>query len=227
MKVRTLALAASAASAIAAAPTALAGTVDIGGGWSAAWDDSLDGFVDIAVNDVRADLDAVFIEKFAIFTQGSVNGQFPTIAVTFTQTSADAVGNIVIDDEIITNSTGEDWGGFRMQLIGGGNPTFDTAMTAASGGGGPIGFSINPFTTASYSDNDQRVDFGGGTVVDGAQWLPGSGAEDGQLWINVDTGDGINTPFTIFTLKETPVVPGPAAIAGLGIGLLFSRRRRK
>ncbi len=40
-----------------------------------------------------------------------------TIPITFTQIASDAVGQIVINDEVITNSTGSDWTGFQFQLL--------------------------------------------------------------------------------------------------------------
>src|SRR5262249_22699186 len=73
-------------------------------GWQASWDASLDGLVDIHVNLVNAD--TIFIEKSAQFTQGPVNGIFPTIPIVFQQVGASNITHIVIDDEIITNQTG-------------------------------------------------------------------------------------------------------------------------
>ncbi|MHC4709213.1 MAG: hypothetical protein ACYTA3_01975 [Planctomycetota bacterium] len=190
-----------------AAP-AHAGFVDLDGGWQASWDDSLDGLVDIFSVGVFGD--AVFIEKAAEFTVGSMNGVFAPIDIIFTQTSPDAVGSIVIDDEIISNSTGEDWLDFHLELIGDA-ATFDDVATANSGGPGPIGFSINPFTGAVFSDDLKRLDVSGGVVPDGHSWFPG--VAGGQLWIDVITGDGVT-----FTLRETPTIPTPSSLALLAIG---------
>ncbi|MHC4141430.1 MAG: hypothetical protein ACYSUF_05950 [Planctomycetota bacterium] len=192
---------------VVAAP-AHAGFVDLDGGWQASWDDSLDGLVDIFSVGVFGD--AVFIEKAAEFTVGSMNGVFAPIDIIFTQTSPDAVGSIVIDDEIISNSTGEDWLDFHLELIGDA-ATFDDVATANSGGPGPIGFSINPFTGAVFSDDLKRLDVSGGVVPDGHSWFPG--VAGGQLWIDVITGDGVT-----FTLRETPTIPTPSSLALLAIG---------
>jgi hypothetical protein len=192
---------------VVAAP-AHAGFVDLDGGWQASWDDSLDGLVDIFSVGVFGD--AVFIEKAAEFTVGSMNGVFAPIDIIFTQTSPDAVGSIVIDDEIISNSTGEDWLDFHLELIGDA-ATFDDVATANSGGPGPIGFSINPFTGAVFSDDFKRLDVSGGVVPDGYSWFPG--VAGGQLWIDVITGDGVT-----FTLRETPTIPTPSSLALLAIG---------
>jgi hypothetical protein len=206
--------------AIGAALPASAGLIDIGGGWEASWSDDLDSYVDIVSNGVVGD--AVFIEKAAEFTQGSVGGIFPGISVIFRQTAPDAVGNIVIDDEIITNSTGEDWTGFRMDLVDGVDALFDPVATAASGGAGPIGFTISPFTTADFSADLMTLTIGGGVVPDGDIWLPGDQGTNGQLWINVNTLPGD----TQFILKETPV-PGPGALVVLAVGGAMIRRRRR
>jgi hypothetical protein len=207
---------------VAAAPVH-AGLVDLDGGWQASWDDSLDGLVDIFSHGVFGD--AVFIEKSAEFTDGPTSGVFPPIDIVFTQTSPDAVGSIVIDDEIIANSTGEDWLDFHLELVGDA-ATFDDVVTAASGGPGPIGFSVAPFTDAVFSGDLKRLDLSGGVVQDGRIWFPG--VAGGQLWIDVVTGDGTSTPLATFTLRETPTIPTPGTLALLAVaGLLGAPRRRR
>ncbi|HWB19789.1 MAG TPA: hypothetical protein VG711_05775, partial [Phycisphaerales bacterium] len=149
-------------------------------GWQAEWDDSLNSTVDIVLDGVTSN--AVFIEKSVQFTHGPVNGIFPAVAITFRQLNAFAVSNIVIDDEILTNSTGVDWTDFHMQLVDHGDAQFDPVATAASGGGGPIGWSINPFTTAVFSNDLTTLDIAGGVVTNGSIWRPGRTPTDGQLW---------------------------------------------
>ncbi|MHC4236048.1 MAG: hypothetical protein ACYSUQ_13105 [Planctomycetota bacterium] len=183
-----------------------AGVINLGGGWQAEWDASLDPFVSISSAGVVGD--AVFIQKSAEFTQGPEGGQFPSIPIVFRQIAYHAVSNIVIDDEIITNSTGVDWTDFHMQLLDGPDAMFDPALTAASGGPPPIGFSIAPFSEAEFSVDNTSLDIWGGVVPDGNIWFPGNGAEDGQLWINVEAHE--QEPFTVFTFKETPTPAGPS-----------------
>lgn len=206
-----------------AATTAVAGVKDLGGGWQAEWAPSLDPFVDVTSYGVVGD--AIIIQKSAQFTQGPVNGIFPAIPILFRQIDASAVSNIVIDDEIIYNSTGVDWTDFHMQLLDGPDAAFDPVATANSGGAGPIGFTIEPFTQAAFSPDNKALDIWGGVVPDQSAWFPGDGATDGQLWINVVPGDGVDDPFTVFTLKETPT-PEPASLMLLAIGGLALLRRR-
>jgi len=217
-------------SAVAAAwfvAPASAATVNFGGNWQASWDASLDGLVNLTNISITGN--TISLVKNANFTQGpSGSGLFPTIPITFTQTGASTVDHIVILDEVINNNTGVSWNGFRMDILSGiGVASFDVAATAASGGPLPIGFAIAPFTTASFSSANQRLDIGGGTVANGGVWLPGSGANGGALSMSVlSTSVG---PFSSFSLKETPV-PTPGALALLTLAAFTvghrSRRRR-
>jgi hypothetical protein len=197
-------------------------------GWQASWDSSLNPFVDVAVDAVTEN--AVFIQKTAEFIQGKVPAGFPTIPITFTQIKADAVKQIVINDEVITNSTGSDWTGFQFQLLDGNDVAFNPDMTNASAGGN--GFSSSPFDNQIFGPDNQAylvdglgLSSGGGNAViaDGTQWFPGDGAHDGELYIDVVTGDGsLEDPFTVFTLKETPsFVPEPSTICLLVMGGLI------
>ncbi len=201
---------------LAAVGTAQAGVVNIGGGWQASWDSSFDGLVQIVSDGVAGD--AVFIEKSIEYT-----GAFNAVPIVFTQIDPNAVSNIVINDEIITNNSGVDWSAFRMQLIDGGDVAFDPVATAGSGGAGPIGFSISPFTTASFTPDNMQLNIGGGTVMNGTTWFPGSGASDGQLWMHVNLTPGQNK---VFTLKET-YIPTPGAVALFGVAGLAAKRRRR
>jgi hypothetical protein len=179
------------------------------------------------VNSLGVVGDAVFIQKSAEFTQAPVNGIFPAIPIVFRQTDANAVTNIVIDDEIITNSTGEDWYDFHMVLLDSGNAFFDPDATMNSGGGGPIGWTISPFTQASFSADLTELNISGGVVTAGSSWFPGDGVDNGQLWINVTPGDGETVPFTVFTLKEYPTIPAPSAVVLITLGGLCLGRRRR
>ena len=214
---------------LAIAAPASAGTVVLGdSGWEAHWHSSLNPYVDIDFMEIVDN--TIFIQKSAEFTQGPVNGIFPSIAIKFRQVDESDITNIVIEDEIVDNNTGVAWTGFNMKLMDHGEVFFDVDQTANSGGGGPIGWSIDPFTTAIFDRDDTKLKISGGVVEDGESWFPGGGANDGQLWIDVTSGD--EGDFTRFTLKERPsgaVIPGPSSLLALAGMLGFagtSRRRR-
>jgi MYXO-CTERM domain-containing protein len=216
---------------------AYAGSLALGtSGWTATWPDSAN--LSLTVN--SQDATTVFITKTATFTT------LENLPITFQQTAADALPQIAIDSEAVTNNTGEAWSGFRWIILGSSTGTLADAQfnTTATNIGGSGGFSINPFTDSAYSDNsgtgsvDQPLVLdvsGGGTVADGAVFGPG--VDSGSLYIHAapnGTGD------YAFTLKEIPVsgstpppvIPLPAAfwsgLSGLlGLGGLGLLRRRK
>jgi len=207
---------------------AFAGMADLGGNWQAEWDASLDPYVSVESLGIQStpDGDAIFIEKSAEFIQPSVNGVFPSIPIVFRQTGPSDVEFIVIEDEVITNSTGEDWFDFHLQLVDGNDAFFDPTRTMNSGGAGPIGWDVSPFTQAEFSPDNRELDIFGGSVADGETWTPGFTApgEGGALWIDVNSAD--SKPFTIFTLKETPSIPSPASIALLALAGITALPRR-
>jgi hypothetical protein len=197
------------------ASTAQADTIILGtSGWQATWDSSLDGLVDIIVDGVTAD--SVIIQKAAEFRQPpGPDGLFPPILVTFQQISPNAVSRIIMNDEILTNSTGAPWTDFHMELVDGGDATFDPAATYGSG------FSIAPFTNLTFSPDNTALDiFGGGSIPNGGVYFPGAAA--GNLFIDVVTSP--TAPFTTFTLKEYPT-PEPTTALLLVLGAALIRRR--
>ena len=206
------------------AATSQAGVTVFGNtGWQAEWDASLDGLVDIEFNGTASN--AIFIQKSAEFTQGpDIFGFFPSIPIVFRQVALSSITHIVINDEIITNSTGAAWTDFHMDILDNGDAAFNPGLTALSGGAGPIGFTIEPFTVASFANANTQLNISGGTVPNGGIWFPGDGVSDGQLWIDVFSGGPGD--FTVFTLKETPT-PTPGVLALLGLAGLAGRSRRR
>jgi hypothetical protein len=216
----------AAAAGLFATASADAGSLVLGNsGWVATWSDPNLG---LAV-DFQSQ-DAVWIEKFAVFTEESVNpaGFVNPVNIVFQKISTNAVPYIIINDEMIVNQTGWDWIGFRFMLLPtDGSVQFDAGRTDIAPPGG--GFSIEPFTTHQYSQNNTILELGGGVVpswpIGQNVWFPG--ATSGELAIN--TANGVE--LTAFALKEQPlIIPLPAAawsgLSGLiGLALLKSRRK--
>jgi hypothetical protein len=186
--------------------SANADIVTLGGsGWQASWDDSLDPFLEIHFVDQVGD--SVIIQQGAEFTQGPDEfGLFPSIPVTFQQVAPSTVNQIVIADEILTNSTGVTWTEFHWDLLG------DAVFYSGPGFIVPPNWHFCPDGTCIWVD--------GIVVPDGTSWFPGDGATNGNLIIEVES-----TGSTVFTLDQYPVPePGTLALLALGaIGVLRSR----
>ena len=184
-------------------------------GWTATWDSSLD---DPIGNQVSLTVDAitgntVVLEKHAVFQDMADFGAgINPIVIAFQQTDLNAVRYIAFADETVFNQTGVPWTGFRFIVEDGMTGTtmdirFDTAQSA--------GFSVTPFTTTVYSQNDQILTVGGGVLpsappgVAGPNvWFPG--AQSGALVIDTAPIQGV---LRSFSFKEQPLtaIPVPAA----------------
>lgn len=198
------------------AGTAPAGTIVLGNsGWAATWASFRDPVLSVNVDFETAD--SVFIEKKINFLPSDLN---PTAffidpaVIVFQQISPNAKPFIVVNDEQVINNTGLDWIGFEFTLLG---ATFDTALTNVNQ---PGGFSIDPFTTATYLNNNSLLQVGGGVVPSGPAgnnvWFPG--AQSGGLYV-ISAPGGAGT-MTAFSFKEQPIIiPLPAA-AWTGLGTL-------
>ena len=186
--------------------------IDLGGGWEAT---IFNEQVDLVVDFVDFDKDIIVLQKFANFTEIDKKTGLPApLSIAFNQIAPDeeTVSHIVLTDAFIFNNTGMNWSAFREILLGA-HVAFDPAASAD--------FSIDPFTTMTFIDDNTEVIFSGGTVFDGTAWTPG--ADSGALVINVDLSR--DNPVK-FVLKELPV-PAPGALAIVACGMLVSRRRRR
>ncbi len=200
----------------AAALLAMAGTAsaapelrDLGFGWQVLLPDA--DLIDIVVDEAASNSGQLVIEKFATFMD------LNALDLVFTQTGANAAPRIIITDEFIANQTGQNWVGFTNSLINASSGTTAAFNPAAS-----AGLSISPFTTVSYSSGNTVMDFGGGTVVNGAFWFPGLAM--GALVVDVALNPGGGSTFT---LREVPQVPTPGTMAlTLLAGLVATRRKR-
>lgn len=195
--------------------SATADTIVLGtSGWQATWDNSLNGLVDIIIDAQGPDF--VLIQKAAEFRDGpGIGGIFPPIVITFQQIAVNAVPNIIIADEILTNQTGVPWTDFHMELVDSGDAVFDPAATFGSG------FSVAPFTNLVFQPGNTTLDiFGGGSVPNGGIYVPGAGP--GELYIRATPH--ASAPFTTFSLKEFPT-PEPSTALLLAAGAAVLRRR--
>jgi hypothetical protein len=234
----SLAVVAGLAVTAAGAVEVQAGSLQLGSsGWTASWDASQDSHLSLAVDSVSSD--AVYIEKFINFTPSDFNesGDFINpVVITFQSSGSGATPYVILNDESLVNNTGSDWSGFKFTLLSGQNNGQSVAFDPAQTGiGTPTGFTISPFTTHEYSQDNTILNVGGGTVpaqpVGQNVWFPGT--DMGGLVINSAGNDA-------FTLKEQPttgktppyVIPLPAAawsgLSGLlGLGLLGSYKRAR
>ena len=207
-------------------PRSQAGFIDLGNsGWRASWDDQLDPVAQIVLSATGVDPtnNRVLIEKTAQFTEPPVGGVFPSIDILFEQIAPEAVRYIVIEDEIITNQTGEDWTDFHMEILDNPGVVFDPALTLASNGPAPIGFTINPFSQASFDNGNTLLNIWDGVVLDTFNWFPGGGISNGELYIDANP-----TGSTSFILRETPTPePGTLAMMALGFGAIRLQCRKR
>jgi hypothetical protein len=157
-----------------------------------------------------------------------VNEVIPPILIQFQQIAPSAAAHIVIDDEMLTNSTGVTWTDFHIELVNlSGGAVFDPVKTAASGGTGPIGWTVEPFALAVFSSNLKKLDIWDGQVPSGETWFPGDGAHDGQLWIDVTPDQNNSCSFVLVEQPTTTGIPEPATLCLLALGGLAIIRRRK
>ncbi len=186
--------------------------IDLGGGWEAT---IFSEQVDLTVDFFDFDKDIIVLQKFANFTEIDKKTGLPApLSIAFAQIAPDdeTVSHILLTDAFILNNTGVNWSAFREILLGE-HVAFDPKASAD--------FSIDPYTTMTFIDDNTEVIFGGGTVLDGTIWRPGD--VSGALVINVDLSR--DDPVK-FVLKELPV-PAPGALALLACGMIIPRRRRR
>lgn len=219
--------------------TAEAGSLVLGNsGWKASWSSAFDNaggtFVTLTV--LAEDANSVVLQKVAGFRDGPDQyGLIAPIEINFEQVRSDAVPNIVFTSEQVSNDTGTSWSGFKFIIEDGqtGTPAdtqFD--VDATFNGGDPFDTSPFKFISATgISSSPQVITLGDGTLANGDTWLPGIGANAGELVLAAAPAvDGSKR----FVFKEQPlpgeVIPLPAAVwsalSGLiGLGALGSAKR--
>jgi len=207
------------------------------GGWQAEWSNTLDNangtYVTLTVLGMR-DGQWVALEKVAVFADPAARNGIGAIEINFTQISPNAVPQLVITQENITNVTGVDWTGFNFSITGGiegsaGLPHFDLDDTFNNS----APFSIEPFEltgTTSEAGVVRGIELGNGTLADGSIWWPG--VPKGSLVIfSSPNPTGPRQSFRFIEqprISDPPPIPEPATITTITIGgvFLLGLRRR-
>jgi len=218
-----------------AVTVALTGT-DAGGGtinsgWVASYSDAYVAAgwdVSLMFRGLSADGSQFNFEKDATFRAPAgdgVNG----LEILFQKVDPNAK-QLVINDEVIQNQTGVDWGAFQWKLASGGTAAFTFAPT----GGPASGFQISPFTTLSFADASQTLNFGNGTVANGSTWFAGANSSTGIAIVSGSSSSFVlkEIPVGVGNINLGPAVPLPAAAwTGLstlvGLGLLAGAKNAR
>ena len=182
------------------------------------------------------------LEVFKVFDipQDPVFGTMSPLTLVFEQIAPDDETSdmILINDEMITNGTGEAWVGFSWTLVQFGYADFNEELTFPGdfGGNPAYDFDLDVFNEhewlysqpspnpATWSQTLRAYD---GVVPDGGLFMPG--VMSGQLVIDVDLlgFDGSDAD-AIFFLKEYPTLPEPTTLAVVVLGgLMLLRKRRR
>lgn len=207
------------AMALALVNVALAGTIDVGGGWRASWP-APPGGLDIQVDEVTPQFVKIRIVKD--FTAPPTGGVFEARVIDFVQIKPDAetVPQIIISQETISNLTGAPWTDYHWAVFNQGEVWFKVPESAA--------FDVTPFANKDFSDpyqifNDPNratdLDVDGGLVPPGGVFSPGAVA--GDLCIGIDLTASVPVSFTF---KQFPT-PEPAGLVLVTLGALALRRR--
>ncbi len=195
------------------AGVANADTILEASGWRVEVDTSL---VDnVMLNPLSATTDELRVIKSAEFDSVSnLTGIVDSIVLQFTQIDTDenTADRIVLDSEVITNSTGVDWSSFVISVLGS-SAEFNGTLSSS--------FAAPPFPNADITSDE--AGFSGGVLPDGGVWLPGLFAGNLVIDIDLDQADPVT-----FGLKELPIAvpaPGAGVLALCGFGAMARRRR--
>jgi len=197
-------------------------------GVSAGWNVTV---ADVDAADVKLTFVSSSGNRFFFTKDATLRRNGDPLVISFDRVDANAK-ELVIQNENLVNASGSDWTGFRTLVSSGSNgssPNFSFVTSDNSAGLGT--FSIDPFTSFTFLNQNTELFVNGGTVAAGDTWKPGSTSGTGLAIVT-----SVNTA-THFTLKEIPIggttnnpVPLPAAAwSGLsmliGLGLIGTGRR--
>jgi len=190
-------------------------------GWSARYDNTE---ISLTLLNPPADEDEVawvVLQKVAQFDEAPNDfGFIDPFEISFIQNAAEATQYVVIDKEYVFNDSGVDWTGFRFIIE---DPMVDVDGGAQFDQGLSSNFSVDPFTTKSYSADSRELTVGGGVVPDAFpndEWRPGT---TGALYVDAKPFDNGGARRS-FIFKEQPttttVIPLPAAAWSALSGLI-------
>ena len=191
-------------------------------GWLAAVNEDWD--IGVVVDDITDE--AVIIQIIKRFLgEPDEFGLMPAMYIEFIKNSEQAVGQIIITDEFITNDTTEPWIDYHIEL---GVSIYDPE-TGFSLDSDPSG---DQFATVVLSGSDghnglpTRIDFSDGLVPNNPEdqddFRPGY--HSGYMIIVVDPEMQVEQRIV---LKEYPTIPEPATLALLLLGSLAMLTRRR
>jgi len=206
-----------------------AGNNPINSGWVATYSDAYVAAgwdVSLMFRGLSADGSQFNFEKDATFRAPAgdgVNG----LEILFQKVDPNAK-QLVINDEVIQNKTGVDWGAFQWKLASGNGAFF------AATGGPASGFAISPFTTMSFADANQTINFSNGVVANNATWFAGANSATGIAIVSGNANSFVlkEIPVGVGNINLGPAVPLPAAAwtglsTLLGLGLLASAKNAR
>ena len=157
-------------------------------------------------------------------------GLMPPLYLDFYKTGENAAGQIIINDESITNDTSVDWIDFHMALeVSVSNPEagFSTTLLPS----GDLFSTVVLSGSNGYNGMATKLDFSDGLVPNDS---PGNvfepGADSGGIVIVANPAMAVNPDMVIdekIRLKEYPTIPEPATLTMLfiGSGLVMLKRR--
>ena len=190
-------------------------------GWTAAVNEDWE--IGVVVDDLTGD--AVVIQIIKRFVgQPDEYGLMPAMYVEFIKSSEDAVGQIIITDEFITNDTTETWIDFHMELA---VSIFDpeAGFSLDSDPSGDKFANVELSGSNGHNGLPTRIDFYNGLVpnASAAQDDFRPGYDSGSIIIIADPEMQLDQRII---LKEFPTIPEPVTLGLFLAGCLVLLKRK-
>ena len=190
-------------------------------GWSVAVNEDWD--IGVVVDDLTDDAVVIQIIKRFVGEPDEYN-LMPAMYVEFIKNSENAVGQIIITDEFITNDTTEPWIDFHMELA---VSIFDpeAGFSLASNPSGDQFANVELSGSNGHDGLPTRIDFYNGLVPNGpaAQDDFRPGYDSGSIIIIADPEMELDQRIV---LKEYPTIPEPATLGLFLAGCLVLLKRK-